>query len=214
VGKELVIFGAWYFADVINELATSVGWSVVGRVDPCPPANVNVLESVPRRSQCFVAVGDSRLRALVSQRLHDEGHTIATLVHPSAIVSPSASIGSGSYLGENVVVRTRAQMGRGSVVNAGAVLSHHCVVGEYTMVGANSALAGRATVGSHCLIGVGASVRPTCQVGDDAVVGVGAAVIRDVPTGHTVLGNPARTVAEGASHHRGDQSDWNSHDVW
>ena len=47
VSRELVIFGAWYLADVIEELAVSAGWSVVGRVDPAPPPGGH--QNRPRR---------------------------------------------------------------------------------------------------------------------------------------------------------------------
>ena len=43
-------------------------------------------------------------------------------------------------------------------------------------------------MGSH------ASVLPGVQVGDNAIVGAGAVCTKDVPTGATVIGVPARAI--------------------
>jgi maltose O-acetyltransferase len=49
-------------------------------------------------------------------------------------------------------------------------------------------------IGSNVWIGGGALVMPGVTVGDDAIIGAGAVVTRDVATGVTVVGNPARPL--------------------
>ncbi len=50
-------------------------------------------------------------------------------------------------------------------------------------------------IGANVWIGGGALLLPGVTVGDDAVIGAGAVVTRDVATGQTVVGNPARPLA-------------------
>ena len=38
--KNLVILGAWYFSDVVAELAAEQGWNLLGRVDPGLPVRL------------------------------------------------------------------------------------------------------------------------------------------------------------------------------
>ena len=45
-----------------------------------------------------------------------------------------------------------------------------------------------------CSVGANATLLPGVEVGEGAVVGAGAVVVRDVPAGVTVVGNPAREV--------------------
>jgi sugar O-acyltransferase (sialic acid O-acetyltransferase NeuD family) len=213
VTSELTIFGAWYLADVIEELAVEMGWNIAGRIDPDPPDGVPTLQAIPDGSCCFVAVGDNALRRLISQRLIDADRTLVTLCHPSAVVSTSASIGPGTYVGENVVIRSRAILGDGVLLNAGAVVSHHCNVGQFSTLGPNAALAGRSSVGDLSLVGIGANVLPNRSVGDQAVVGAGAVVNRDVPDDCTVVGNPAIAKMTTASPTE-NQSDWHTSTVW
>jgi maltose O-acetyltransferase len=48
-------------------------------------------------------------------------------------------------------------------------------------------------IGRNVWIGGGAIILPGVAVGDDAIIGAGSVVTRDVPTGATVVGNPAGT---------------------
>jgi serine O-acetyltransferase len=60
-------------------------------------------------------------------------------------------------------------------------------------------LAGDATVGSCCYLGAGARVIQRARVGDRTLVGMGSVAIRDVPADATVVGIPARTIANGGA---------------
>jgi maltose O-acetyltransferase len=52
------------------------------------------------------------------------------------------------------------------------------------------------TVGARTLIGLGAVVLPGIVIGSDCIIGAGSVVVRDVPDGATVYGNPARPRAK------------------
>lgn len=49
-------------------------------------------------------------------------------------------------------------------------------------------------IGRNVWIGGGAIILPGVTVGDDAVIGAGSIVTRDVASGSTVAGNPARAL--------------------
>jgi maltose O-acetyltransferase len=49
-------------------------------------------------------------------------------------------------------------------------------------------------IGRNVWIGGGAILLPGITVGDDAVIGAGSVVTRDVTSGATVAGNPARSL--------------------
>ncbi len=53
---------------------------------------------------------------------------------------------------------------------------------------------GGCVIGENVWIGPGAIINKKIKVGDNALVSVGAVVIRDVPAGTTVIGNPARVI--------------------
>ena len=37
-------------------------------------------------------------------------------------------------------------------------------------------------------------IKDRIKIGDDAIIAPGAAVFRDVPAGHTAIGNPAKII--------------------
>jgi len=210
--SDLVIFGAWYLSQVVAEAAEVSGWHIIGYIDPEPPNHVSTLRSIPSSATVIVAVGENSLRARLCAQLVERRRTLATIVHPSAVVSRSASIGHGCYLGENVVVRSNSVLGNGVLVNAGAVVSHHCDVGDFVTLGPNAASAGHVMIGAQTTIGVGASIRPRVRIGCDCEIGAGAAVVKDVKDGMAALGVPARVKPKQAR--TGKQSDWSMNTAW
>lgn len=53
---------------------------------------------------------------------------------------------------------------------------------------------GNVDIGDECLIGVGAVLLLGVKIGRDANVGAESFVAKDVESGRTVLGNPARKI--------------------
>lgn len=51
-------------------------------------------------------------------------------------------------------------------------------------------------IGHRASIGSNATIMCGVRIGDNAIVGAGAVVTKDVPSGHVVVGNPARFLKE------------------
>jgi sugar O-acyltransferase (sialic acid O-acetyltransferase NeuD family) len=121
------------------------------------------------------------------------GARIATLVHPTAIVAPSASLGDGCVVQAGASISSHAQLGRGVKANTGANITHDAIVGDFTSVAPGAVILGRCRIGTDAYIGGNATILPQISVGHGAMVGAGSVVTHDVPAGATVYGNPARS---------------------
>ena len=148
-------------------------------------------------THAFIGVGgtgDNKPRRRLFELAHRSGLELLSVVHPSAVMSPSAAVGEGTCVCAGAIVAAGARLGRNVIVNTGAIVEHDCVIGDHAHVASGAVLAGGVVVGDGAHIGAGASVKQGVHIGEDAVVALGAAVVDDVPDRTTVGGVPARPM--------------------
>ena len=142
--------------------------------------------------EAVVAIGDCQTRLRVAALLTAEGFTLATLVHPGAVVADDAILGAGTVVAAGAVVGTQAVIGANVIVNTGAVVDHECRIRDGAHISPGARLAGRVVVGRAAWIGLGASIIDGITVGANSVIGAGAVVVRDIPPDVVAYGVPAR----------------------
>lgn len=156
---------------------------------------VNLLPRLAGRARAaVVAIGDSRIRRGYARLVEDVGLELLTVIHPSASVSPAASIGRNVVIAAGACVSVDAKIGDGVIVNTNAVVDHECEIGPETHICPGALLAGRVRMGSGVFVGLGAKIIQCIAVGDDAVIGAGAVVLSDIPACATAVGVPARVI--------------------
>jgi UDP-perosamine 4-acetyltransferase len=167
------------------------GVRVVGAINLLP----KLRQQQPKLRHAIVAIGDNRARLQYAGLLRAHGFTLASAVHPTAFVSPTARLGANVVVAPLAAVVTEAAIADSVIINTAAVVDHECVVAEGVHVGPGARLAGRVRVETGAFVGLGANVIQCLTVGRYAMVGAGAVVTRDVPDFATVVGVPARVVS-------------------
>jgi serine O-acetyltransferase len=113
------------------------------------------------------------------------------LAHRLALVTGQVSIG------DPVVIHPGLCLLHGQVVIDGIVEIHSgVVISPFVTVGLQPNDVVGPTIEQRVRIGTGAKVLGNVQVGAGAAIGANAVVLDDVPEGTTVVGAPARPVAE------------------
>ena len=115
----------------------------------------------------------------------------ARVVHPSARVSPFATLGRNVLIMAGAVVTANAVIGDHVCILPNTVVHHDVVIGAWSLVGSNVTLAGHVHLGENCYVGSGTSIKNHVSVGAGSLVGLGSNVTRDVPAAVRVAGNPA-----------------------
>lgn len=90
------------------------------------------------------------------------------------------------------------QHGHGLVINHRTTIGHNCVLRHTTTIGnkknADGSYSAAPIIGNHVDIGCHVVILGAVKIGDRAVIGAGSVVLKDVPAGGIVVGNPARLI--------------------
>lgn len=117
------------------------------------------------------------------------------LVHPSAVVSPSATLGAGIYIGPLVCVSSRTTIADFARVGRGSSIGHDVNIGSFCRIGPSTAISGNVTIGNESMIGTGAVFLNRVSIGARSLVGAGSVVTKSFPEDSVIWGNPAKPQA-------------------
>ncbi len=141
-----------------------------------------------------LGIGNETTRQRLMEKCLAQGIRILTVVHPTACVASSATIGNGSVVLAHAVLNAASRIGKGSIVNTAAIVEHDVEVGDFSHLAPNSVTGGGVRIGCSSLIGLGAQILPRVVVGDRTIVGAGAVVRQDLATDVVAAGTPARIL--------------------
>ena len=135
-----------------------------------------------------------RGRRQVIDSLQVAHERFATVVHPTARVSPLARIGRNVLIMAGAVVTSNAVIGDHVCILPNTVVHHDVSIGDWTLIGSNVTIAGGTAIGENCYIGSGSRVMNGLHVGDRSLIGLGSNVIRSCAADSRLAGNPARSL--------------------
>jgi serine O-acetyltransferase len=101
-------------------------------------------------------------------------------------IHPGAQIGQGVFIDH----------GMGVVIGETAIVGNYALIYQGVTLGGTGKESGKRhpTLGENVVVGAGAKVLGNLLIGNDVRIGAGSVVLRDVPSGCTVVGIPGRIV--------------------
>jgi sugar O-acyltransferase (sialic acid O-acetyltransferase NeuD family) len=152
----------------------------------------------PRFADCdmYVALGYRHLatKEAIVGNLARLGRSLPALVHPTAVVDPTATIGPGVVVFPGCTIGSGVTLSPGVLLHCAVTLAHDDLIGAATYIGPGATLSGFVAVGDRSFIGTGVVIANGVTVGADSTVGIGTCVTRDVEAGSSVIGNPMRVL--------------------
>jgi sugar O-acyltransferase (sialic acid O-acetyltransferase NeuD family) len=173
---------------VLEGFQTPVGW--LSRIQDFAPSAEDHL---------VLAIGGCEARQRVAELLRGRGGRFVGLVHPTVVISRSASVADGIVACPFAMISAYARVAEFVILNAYSSVGHDVTVGEYSTLSSHVDLTAGVRLGVGVTIGSGARVLPGIAVGDHAVIGAGAIVYRTVPAGDTAYAQPAKLMRRGRS---------------
>lgn len=144
------------------------------------------------RLEAVIAVGEPQIRKKLYEKLVSYSIPLATVVHPTAIISRFANVEPGVIIGEFSSIHSNAHIGANTIVQPFCCVGHDIIIGRHVVVSTTANIGGNTVVEDCVFIGMNCSVLQNLRIGQNAIVAMGAVVFRNVDDGCTVLGNPAR----------------------
>ncbi|WP_333873181.1 acetyltransferase [Methylobacter sp.] len=160
----------------------------------CVAPTVEYLDNFkPASGELYLLGPTTPTRVVLANKLKERfGLHFHTLIHPSAYVSPLATLAEGVFIGANSVVGPGARLAEHVFINRGVTIGHDTHIGAFSRIQPGSNLGGLSHIGRGATVAIGATLIERLVVGDNAFIGAGAVVIADVPANVLVVGIPAK----------------------
>lgn len=139
--KTLLVIGAGGHGKVVAEVAVAVGYKKIAFLDDNASEAIGKLSDIKEWTEYkegFCGIGNNYVRKKIIAKLIEAGYKIPVLIHPTAYVSESATIGAGTIVEPKAIINTNSVIGCGSIVSIGAIVDHDVKVGEYAHINAGS----------------------------------------------------------------------------
>jgi sugar O-acyltransferase (sialic acid O-acetyltransferase NeuD family) len=208
--KQLIIISAGKYARetyawAAQTIAAGAPWRIKGFLDDRPGAlegysyPVGILGGVedyePQPDDVFVgAIGDPLDKVKYYTPILKKGGVFVNVIHPRASLGQNVRLGRGIVLAPYSSVTSDARIGDHVAIGAFSNAAHDTVLGDWCQISSHCGINGNASLEEGVFLGSHACIIPKVKVGAWSFVGAGSVVVKDVPPGTKVFGNPAVTI--------------------
>lgn len=169
--------------------------------------NINVISyeefiAIPDKIKSVViAIADGKIRKTISEKLSMDGIKQLFIKAVNSIIFDNVEIGEGSILCPFTCLTSNIKIGKGFQANIYSYVAHDCIIGDYVTFAPGVKCNGNVHIEDNVYIGTGAIIKQGTSkkplvIGKGAVIGMGAVVMKSVPEGAVLMGNPARSLRE------------------
>jgi len=204
--KNLILLGGGGHCKSVIDVAEAAGYNILGILDRPDEVGKEVLgykvigtdddiANYVDKAEFIITVGfvtNPKIRIKLDNKIKDAGGKLATIISPTAYVSPQATIGDGTVIMHRAVICVNVKIGRNCIINTLTDVDHEASIGDFTHLSAGVLIGGGARVGERCFCGMGTTVVHMITLGNDIIMGAGSLAIKDVNDPGVYCGHPAK----------------------
>jgi acetyltransferase EpsM len=142
---------------------------------------------VDKSVKYLMGIANLDYRKAIIEKLENDGAEFIGLIHPTAIISPSALIHPTTVISHNASVGAKAKIGAYNMLNSRCTIGHDSVIGEYNFISPQVAISGNTKIGNGNLIGTNSCTIPGMTIGNDNKIAAVMVFYKPVGNNTTVL---------------------------
>lgn len=207
--KPVIIIGNGGHARVLVDILLLQKREIIGYTAPDEENNPysitylggdeEILKYDPQEIELVNALGsisDTKPRANIFNFFKPKGFRFSTTIHPSAVISETATLGEGVQIMAGAVIQPFVNIADNTIVNTSTCIDHDCFIDKHCHIAPGCVLSGGIKIGEGTHIGTGAKIIQNISIGKNVLVGAGSLVLRDIGDNKKVYGNPAKEVSK------------------
>lgn len=140
------------------------------------------------------AVGSSKVRKKIIEKLKDTSVKFATLVDPSVLYSNSVKIGEGAIVCAGTIITVNVNIGDHVIVNLDCTIGHDAVIDDFVTIYPSVNVSGNVLIGECSELGTGTQIIQGKKVISNTIIGAGTIVVKDCIESGTYVGSPAKKI--------------------
>lgn len=144
--------------------------------------------NIDKNDRFIIAIGDVSIKKRVANALKAKGAKFINLIHPTAIIFPSATIGNGVVIFPYSVVSDNVVIGDFVKLNMYVYCGHDSKVGDYCTLSPYSTLNGSATLENEVFLATRVTVTASKKVGKRSILGAHSLALHNIPQNTKLLG--------------------------
>jgi sugar O-acyltransferase (sialic acid O-acetyltransferase NeuD family) len=186
------------YINLSNKTLQSEFYKIAGYIDDDPDSYSRYKFSGPYlgsiknhqiRKDCHYVIGIANLefRKSIVNLFLEKGAQFLTLIHPTAFISSSATIGTGVVIGPMANVGPNVSVGDFTIINSRSSLGHDTKVGAFNFISPNVCFSGFTVIGDNNLFGINSATIPHVKVGSNNKIMAGMVLDQDVGDNQVVF---------------------------
>lgn len=142
----------------------------------------------------FVAMGEPKWRKHYADMIAAKGGNFLTIICDGAFINSTAVIGEGSLIAGWSCVSDNVVLGKHGIIHPFVNIGHDVKLGDFVTIESYSFIGGCAVIGDESVMHVRSTLIRHKRIGNQVEVGASSVVMRNVPDGQHVFGNPAKKI--------------------
>ncbi len=181
-GEEISIKG---ILDNDEERTEVNGYKILDKID-----NANLYND--EDTSFIIAIKNNKIRQEIADKFQELDYY--TVIHPKTTIGENVSIGKGSIIMDEVIIKDKTKIGNYVIINHGCIIDEEVILKDYVNLLQSAALGKQVKVDSLTRIGRDVLVISQLSIGKQSIVKNASIVIEDVGDNYIIEGTPAKII--------------------